>query len=111
MHIHLDTPDLMTRVRLESRWRSAGATVSSSQTPERPTLIVVDLGARGEEAVSGWRERYPDATIVAFGPHVEGAVLKAARQAGADEVVVRGKVADRVAAKLGKIAPEDARAR
>lgn len=100
MHVHLDTPDLMTRVRLESRWRSAGATVTSSQVPEQPDLVVVDLGSRGVEAVSSWRERCPDATILAFGPHVEGAMLKAARQAGADEVVVRGKVADRVAARL-----------
>lgn len=100
MHVHLDTPDLMTRVRLESRWRSAGASVTSSQAPEQLDLVVVDLGSRGVEAVSIWRERYPDAKILAFGPHVEGAMLKAARQAGADEVVVRGKVADRVAAKL-----------
>lgn len=100
MQIHLDTPDLMTRVRLESRWRSAGATVTSSQAPEHPDWVVVDLGARGVEALTDWRARYPDAKILAFGPHVEGEMLKAARQAGADEVVVRGKVADRVAAKL-----------
>ncbi|WP_038052459.1 hypothetical protein [Thioalkalivibrio sp. ALJ1] len=100
MQIHLDTPDLMTRVRLESRWRSAGANVTSSQMPGHPDLVVVDLGTRGVEAIADWRQRYPEARILAFGPHVEGEMLKAARQSGADEVVVRGKVADRVAAKL-----------
>lgn len=100
MHIHLDTPDLMTRVRLESRWRAGGATVTSDQPVEPPDLVVVDLGSRGVEAVADWRALYPDARLLAFGPHVEGAVLKSARQAGADEIVVRGKVAERVAAKL-----------
>ena len=100
MHIHLDTPDLMTRVRLESRWRTAGATVTSSDVADRPDMVVVDLAASGADAVARWRQRWPEATIVAFGPHVEGAMLKAARRAGADDVVVRGRVAERVAARL-----------
>ena len=78
MHIHLDTPDLMTRVRLESRWRTAGATVSSGAEPEgRPHRIVIDLNGRGPEVVAAWRDRYPDSRITAFGPHVEGESLKA----------------------------------
>ncbi|ADC70592.1 conserved hypothetical protein [Thioalkalivibrio sp. K90mix] len=106
MHIHLDTTDLMTRVRLESRWRSAGATVTSGDGAERPDLVVIDLAARDVDTVATWRERCPDAAILAFGPHVEGAMLKAARQAGADEVVVRGKVADRVSRRIeGSAAP------
>ncbi|WP_018868813.1 MULTISPECIES: hypothetical protein [unclassified Thioalkalivibrio] len=100
MQIHIDTPDLMTRVRLESRWRAAGAEVTGSGEPAAPDLIVIDLGARDVGSVSTWRERCPDAAILAFGPHVEGSMLKAAREAGADEVVVRGKVADRVAKKI-----------
>ncbi|WP_018863237.1 hypothetical protein [Thioalkalivibrio sp. ARh3] len=105
MHIHLDTPDLMTRVRLESRWRSAGAAVTSGDGIEHPDLVVIDLAARGVDTVAIWRERCPDASILAFGPHVEGAMLKAARQAGADDVVVRGKVADRVLKRIEERQP------
>ena len=100
MHIQLDTPDLMTRVRLESRWRTAGATVTCGGEADTPDMVVVDLGAGGADAVARWRRRCPEATIVAFGPHVEGEVLKAARRAGADDVVVRGRVAERVAARI-----------
>jgi hypothetical protein len=98
VHIHLDTPDLMTRVRLESRWRTAGATVSSGAEPDaRPHRIVVDLTGAGPEGVAAWRERFPEARITAFGPHVEGESLKAAKEAGADQVLPRGKVGERIA--------------
>jgi DNA-binding NarL/FixJ family response regulator len=54
-------------------------------------LVVVDLQAReGVAAVARVREHAPRAKVVAFAPHVAEGLLSAAREAGADRVMVRG---------------------
>ncbi len=93
----------MTRVRLESRWQSAGAQVLKKAGAGSPDLIVLDLSAReGSGAIPGLREQYPMAQIIAYGPHVDGEAFKFAREAGADECVARGSVVERVLSKLEK---------
>ncbi|APZ41902.1 hypothetical protein [Acidihalobacter ferrooxydans] len=101
MRILLHCTDLMTRTRLASRWQNAGARLLRPDSPDTPDLIVIDLGDTGADALlENQRQRYPHAHILVFGPHVEGAALRAAKAAGADEAVVRGKVAERVLTRI-----------
>lgn len=51
-------------------------------------------------AIQRLRVAQPAAPIVAFGPHVDGDAFKAARAAGANEVVARGAVVERVLRRL-----------
>lgn len=95
--------DLMTRTRVESRWRQAGAEILRKSSAELPQLIVIDLTAAGAlEHIRSLRAAHPTVDILAFGPHVDGDAFKAARAAGANNVVARGKVVERVLALLGK---------
>ena len=95
--------DLMTRTRVESRWRQAGADILRRHSDETPELIVIDLTAADALGHIGrLREAHPEVDILAFGPHVDGAAFKQARAAGATSVVARGKVVERVLGLLGK---------
>ena len=62
----------------------------------QPTLFVIDLAAVAtdqlEATVATVRDRAPNATIIAFGPHVWEAKLQAAQQAGCDQVLSRGQL-------------------
>ncbi|MEJ2479740.1 MAG: DNA-binding response regulator [Acidihalobacter sp.] len=101
MNVRLHCKDLMTRTRLASRWQAAGAHMLRPGAAEAPALIVIDLGEDGAlDTLAVERSRHPDAHIVVFGPHVEGEALRAAKAAGADEAVVRGKVAERILKRL-----------
>jgi hypothetical protein len=53
-------------------------------------VVVVDL-ARFADAVAELRSRAPGARIVAFGPHVDDALLAGAREDGADVVMARSQ--------------------
>lgn len=101
MKIMLWTDDLMSRVRIESAWKNAGAQVLKKSATEIPDLVVMDLTAR--EALThirSFRESNPGVDILAFGPHVDGEAFKAAREAGATELVARGAVVERVLKRL-----------
>ncbi len=101
MKVLLWCDDLMSRVRIESAWKQAGAQVLRKNDPERPEYVVVDLTARDALAHIGrLRAEFPDVDILAFGPHVDGEAFKAARAAGASELVARGAVVDRVLRRL-----------
>ena len=57
-------------------------------------LVLVDLTLSSLEldaAVQAIRERMPEARIIAYGPHVQEALLTAAAAAGCDEVLSRGQ--------------------
>jgi DNA-binding NarL/FixJ family response regulator len=96
MKILLWSDDLMSRVRIESAWRQAGAHVLKKHDADRPDCIVMDLTARDALAqIERLRGSYPDVDILAFGPHVDGEGFKAARAAGATEVVARSAVVER----------------
>jgi len=101
MKILLWCDDLMSRVRIESAWKAAGATMLKKFDSDSPELIVMDLGARDAlETIAKWRAQSPGLDILAFGPHVDGEGFKAARSAGASEVVARSAVVERVLRKL-----------
>ena len=101
MRILLWTDNLLTRSNLENTWANHGAQVLRKGTDELPELVVVDLNARDVVTeIRRLRERYPDAEILAFGPHVDGEVFKQAKAAGASSQVSRGKVLERVLAIL-----------
>jgi CheY-like chemotaxis protein len=59
-----------------------------------PGLNLVDLVPRLRDAGSA------GLAIIAFGPHVDGAGLDAARQSGCDKVLARGQFLNQVAAVL-----------
>jgi DNA-binding NarL/FixJ family response regulator len=103
MKILLWCDDLMTRTRIESGWKAAGAQILRKQSNDTPDLIVMDLTARDAFAEIGrLRAAHPGIDIVAFGPHVDGDAFKEAKRAGASEIVARGAVIERV---LGRLRP------
>lgn len=63
------------------------------------SLVILDLtfpGCQPEPLVLQLRERNAAARIWAFGPHVQGGKLQAARTAGCDEVLTRGNFSQRL---------------
>ena len=101
MKILLLSDDLMTRVRIESRWKSAGAQLLRDGSAADPDLVVVDLGARDAlERIRHLRDTHPTAEILAFGPHVAADIFRQARAAGATQLVARGKVVEKVLAQI-----------
>jgi len=103
MNILLWSDDLMSRVRIESRWKAAGAQLIKKDSAEAPDLIVVDLTARDAAGhIRRLRAQYPATDILAFGPHVDGDAFREAKVAGASECVARGSAVERVLARLGK---------
>jgi DNA-binding NarL/FixJ family response regulator len=103
MKIFLWSDDLMSRVRIESRWKAAGAELLKRDSTETPDLIVVDLTARDAAGhIRRLREQHPATEILAFGPHVDAEGFRAAKAAGASECVARGAAVERVLGRLGK---------
>jgi len=103
MKILLWSDDLMSRVRIESRWKAAGAQMLRRDGDQTPELIVVDLTARDAAGhIRRLREQYPSIDILAFGPHVDADGFHAAKAAGASECVARGSAVERVLARLVK---------
>ena len=97
MKILLWTDDVMSRVRIESRWKTAGAQILKRHSPEAPDLIVVDLTAAAALGqMRRLRAAFPEVSIIAFGPHVDGAAFTRARAAGATHAVARSKVVEQV---------------
>ena len=57
-------------------------------------LVLIDLTVRALDiaaAVRSIRDKWPQARIIAYGPHVQEALLGAAQAAGCDEVLSRGQ--------------------
>jgi len=101
MKILLWCDDLMSRVRIESAWKAAGATLLKKADSERPDLVVMDLTARDALAtIERLLREFPGLDILAFGPHVDAEGFRAAKAAGASEVVARSAVVERVLRKL-----------
>lgn len=70
----------------------------SSETPD---LVAMDLTAKAAlEILAQFHDRYPEIPLLAFGPHVDGDAFKAARAAGASQLVARGKVVESVLGRL-----------
>ena len=101
MNILLWCDDLLTRTRLESAWKAAGAVLLRKISAEKPDCIVMDLTARDAiTQIAALREKHHEVIIVAFGPHGDCAAFKAARAAGASEASTRSAIVDRILAKL-----------
>ncbi len=93
--------DLIFATKLSSTASVVGATVTIARTLAalgeqldggEVRLVLVDLSAGGGdplEAIALTRASSPEVQIVAFGPHVEGDLMNAARQRGADTVLAR----------------------
>ncbi|OGS90292.1 MAG: hypothetical protein A2Z95_02680 [Gallionellales bacterium GWA2_60_18] len=105
MKILLWAEDLMTKTRLQSAWKAAGAAVLPKNSEEMPELIVMDLTARDAVAhIERLRAKHPATDILAFGPHVDAEGFNAAKAAGATELVSRGSVLDKVLGRLQRAA-------
>jgi len=81
--------DLMDR----SKVQSAVEGVTFARNPAAAAdadVVVVDL-SRFADAVTEVRAQAPEARIVAFGPHVDDALLDGARRDGADVVMARSQ--------------------
>lgn len=88
MKILLWCDDFMTRTRIESAWKVAGAQILRKNATKAPDLVVMDLTAR--DALTGiarLRATWPQVDVLAFGPHVDGDAFKQAKAAGASERV------------------------
>ncbi len=100
MRALLLTDNLMTRSWLEPPCRSAGAELVRD-AGAAPDLVALDLtAARALERLAELRASLPSTRILAFGPHLDGPVFEAARRAGADETVARGRALERILARL-----------
>ena len=91
-------PDLMfqSRVREQAEALDYDLTVADSMDDATrglealPPLLVIDLHAAGIDTSQVIRDAKGQGTrVLAFGRHTEAAVLREARDAGADAVVVR----------------------
>ncbi|MEW6757007.1 MAG: DNA-binding response regulator [Acidobacteriota bacterium] len=101
MKVRLRTDNLLTRAWLAPIVEGAGGRVLHASDPDEPDLLVVDLTAAGAlEAIARTRSGPSGVFILVFGPHVHSEVLRAAREAGANEVVARGAAAARIEKRI-----------
>lgn len=73
---------------------TAPADASDKATESQPKLIAIDLTTPVDDLASlveQLRQSAPEATLLAYGPHVHEAKLTAALQAGCDVVLSRGQ--------------------
>lgn len=73
---------------------SAGAENQEANTGPEVTMIILDLATLSQLTaglVPAAREEYPQAWLVAYGPHVQKGHLEAAKLAGFDRVLTRGQ--------------------
>ena len=81
--------DLMDRSRISAASPDA-AFVADAAECSGADVVVVDLSRHADD-VASIRAQAPRARIVAFGPHVDGALLERARKDGADAVLARSQ--------------------
>jgi len=100
--IALISRDLMAISTVSGAARSLGKKLQTAdnfeairgKTPEAIALVTIDLASLREDIatlVADIRANYPQATIVAFGPHVGTHELSSASAAGCDKVLARGQ--------------------
>ena len=97
------TSDFMFSSRVVSIGQSldleVDAVISTAALPEaveasQAVLVIIDLSnidSSVDQIVTPLRKLDPPPTTVAFGPHVDEAVLQAAQAAGCDIVLTRGQ--------------------
>lgn len=101
--------DLIDASRVMGDGRAAGLTVLHcrdvakllAEIERRPAVVVLDLHFPGLDLESIVQMlRAGGSKLIGFGPHVDAARLKAARQAGCDEVLPRSAFFEGLEAKL-----------
>ena len=93
--------DLMDRSKLQA----AVPDITFAREPAGvadATVVVVDL-ARAGVSVAAVRAAAPDARLVVYGPHVDGAAQQAALEAGADAAYARSQFFRNPALALGLV--------
>lgn len=102
-------PDLMFQSRVREQAEALGFAIAIADTmqeaavglDEEPNLLVVDLQGQGIDAgalISSAKER--GVPVLAYGRHTEAPALRAAREAGANSVVVRSTFVEEMAQLL-----------
>jgi hypothetical protein len=82
-------PDLMDRTRIEAAARGRVMFVSKLDDLQGLDVDVVVVDLTRVERPEDLRRFVPRARIIVFGPHVDHAVLEAAREVGVDDVLPR----------------------
>lgn len=104
--------DLMFQPRIEAAARTLGFETVIADDPlsarnalaRRPAIAIVDLQAATLDADAVIRAaRAIGARVLAFGRHTEPAVLRAARQAGADQAVSRSQLVEELPALIESV--------
>ncbi|MEO8495558.1 MAG: hypothetical protein ABI614_10850 [Planctomycetota bacterium] len=113
MHVLYLTKDLFFSSRVCSLAREAGATVdvvasvNACVANDDTALAIVDLNLPQLDiaaAVGKLREIADPLKIIAYGPHVNAAMLETAAQAGCDLVLPRSQFDQRIAAIVHELA-------
>ena len=100
-------PDLMFATQIEQVLERLGYAAAfapdatallARARADQPTLVLLDLAARGTDVPAAVRSLKADPTtralpVIAFGPHLDEPVRAAARAAGANAVVANSKLA------------------
>jgi CheY-like chemotaxis protein len=105
--------DLIFTSRVTATARSLGLTVKSARSVEvlktlaqsqTPRCLIVDLSNPGLDIaeLNCWLTVLagPKPRVIAYGSHVDTATLRAAREAGCDEVMPRSKFVEELPARL-----------
>jgi DNA-binding NarL/FixJ family response regulator len=103
--VHALVDDLFFRAKIEATAGAAGVPVAlaraATEIPEsdEPGLVLVDLSLASDDPVAAIRtlkERAPAPTVIAFGAHRDVELLARARAAGADRVLARSALTERL---------------
>lgn len=101
MKILLWCDDLVSRLKLEAAWKSAGATMLKKTSPETPDCIVIDLAGRHAlRNIAHLRATHPQVDVIAFAPEYDDALFAAAEQAGASDFAARGSIVERITRRM-----------
>ena len=88
--ILLSGVDLFFRTKLEGLL--AGHHVVTSDSADRPDVVIADISRLDPNDVA---DAYPDVPLVGFTTHTDTAGLRAAHEAGFDQVVVKSALTER----------------
>ena len=106
-------PDLMFQSRVREQAQALGFEVATADTMDEaiqalerlPGLLVLDLHAMGIDTAALAADAKARAVpVLAFGRHTETGVLRAAREAGCDAVVVRSTFVEELPQLLRQLA-------
>ena len=106
-------PDLMFQSRVQEQAQALNFAFVTADTMDEalealersPSLLVLDLHAIGIEAVALVADaKAREVPVLAFGRHTETGVLRAAREAGCDAVVVRSTFVEELPQLLRELA-------